>query len=380
MPQIEEQSKYLEIIDSIAENFKIMKKIRPLKPEEVQRFYDDFAITTAYSSNAIEGNTFTYDETRLLLKEGVVASERSYLEHKDIEGTFNAWNHMYSFLKDNSLPTEEFVKKIHSSVLQGREFAGIYRTKNVVIGDMFKNDYVAPDFKKVDLLMSNYITRLQLNLKELSGLKSRADIDWVDTFNTLARHHIEFEKIHPFIDGNGRTGRLLLNYELIFLGLLPIDVRYSMRDRYYSAFKKYDDKLKYGKSKYSTTDAMAKLFLEAELNSMVAWNKTFLSEREYPGKKFEDNLLSEKELLLLNKQVRYEECDKAILVNQRFAYENDICDIIDIINISNGKDDAIIRKCGKLFLEKNFASNGPIKLDLDKDINSMLTDNQTIKE
>lgn len=90
-------------------------------------------------------------------------------------------------------------------------------------------------------------------------------------FHNLAKHHIEFENIHPFVDGNGRTGRLLLIYEMISLGLLPVDVRYEERDRYYAAISSYRDKEKYSTRPKSKTEGMAKLLAESELASMKIW-------------------------------------------------------------------------------------------------------------
>lgn len=76
----------------------------------------------------------------------------------------------------------------------------------------------------------------------------------------LAKHHIEFENIHPFVDGNGRTGRLLLIYEMILLELLPVDVRYEERDRYYAAISSYRDKEKYSTHPERKTEGVVKLF------------------------------------------------------------------------------------------------------------------------
>lgn len=65
--------------------------------------------------------------------------------------------------------------------------------------------------------------------------------DWSSILHRIAKHHIEFEKIHPFVDGNGCCGRLLLAYEMILIGLLPVDIRYEERSRYYAALSVYDN-------------------------------------------------------------------------------------------------------------------------------------------
>lgn len=98
-------------------------------------------------------------------------------------------------------------------------------------------------------------------------------------FQNLAKHHIEFENIHPFVDGNGRMGRLLLIYEMISLGLLPVDVRYEERDRYYAAISAYRDKEKYSTRPESKTEGMAKLLAESELESMKIWLSIYQSDK-----------------------------------------------------------------------------------------------------
>ncbi|MBP3495098.1 MAG: Fic family protein [Clostridia bacterium] len=98
------------------------------------------------------------------------------------------------------------------------------------------------------------------------------NIDWYSLFHSLARHHIEFEKIHPFVDGNGRCGRLLLTYELIYLGFLPISIEIEQRDTYNSSLKIYDTKKKRSTRKDSETEKMSCLLAECENESIKILN------------------------------------------------------------------------------------------------------------
>ena len=104
---------------------------------------------------------------------------------------------------------------------------------------------------------------------------AQENIAWTELFHSFAEHHIEFERIHPFVGGNGRTGRLLLTYEMILLGLIPVDIRYEERSRYYAALAAYEDKLRYSTRSESKTEKMAKLLAECELRSSDLWVKTF---------------------------------------------------------------------------------------------------------
>jgi Fic family protein len=272
----ETQAKYQDIINEIDRHYKIMKSMRPLNSDAVKRYLEEFSISASHNSNAIEGNSFTYDETRLLLKEGVTSSARSFEEHQEIVGYKKGFDFLYAALKNNQAISEALIKKIHQFILSGQENAGQYRQEQVYIGDMFNITFTPCPADLVSDKMKEYAEAIQKDMEVNKSIKEN-DVapDWYSLFNNLARHHIEFEKIHPFIDGNGRTGRLLLIYEMIYTGLLPIDVRYEERSRYYAALKDYDIKAKYSSRLESKTEGMAKLLAESELKSMGVWNEMF---------------------------------------------------------------------------------------------------------
>ena len=270
-----EHKKYRDILLQIGEVFHKMKSIRPLSEGEVRYYYDEFSISASHNSNAIEGNTFTYDETRLLLKEGITSNARSFREHEEIIGYKRAFDYLYSSVKDNALLSEEFIKKLHGYVLRGDEDAGQYRKIQNYVGDMFSVKYKPCPPAEVPEKMRTYVEELRKDLAKNAKIKEQNDPEWAELFYNLAKHHIEFEKIHPFVDGNGRTGRLLLTYEMVYIGLLPVDIRYEERSRYYAALAAYEDKEKYSTRAESKFEAMAKLLAESELASMQAWLHTF---------------------------------------------------------------------------------------------------------
>ncbi len=224
--KMEEQQKYIDIIGEIDECYALMKNVRPLSASELKYFIDEFSIGASHNSNAIEGNTFTFDETKLLIEKGIVTGAHSLRESEDIVGYKQAFDFLYESVKSNKPITEE---------------------------------------------MNAYASEVQADCKRNAECAALGRFDWVALFHNIAKHHIEFENIHPFIDGNGRTGRLLLIYEMISLGLLPVDVRYEERDRYYAAISSYRDKEKYSTRPESKTEGMAKLLAESELASMKIW-------------------------------------------------------------------------------------------------------------
>lgn len=275
MTRMDEQTKYIDIIQKIEERFKRMKKIRPLKSEEIAYFNREFSISASHNSNAIEGNTFTYDETKLLIEKGIITGAHSLRESEDIIGYKQAFDFLYDAVKKEQPITEEFIKTIHAFVLRGEEEAGEYRTIQNYIGSITRVVYTPCPPSQVQEKMSEYVQLLAKDFEENIKAARTGSINWIGLFHNLAKHHIEFENIHPFIDGNGRTGRLLLTYELICMGLLPVDIRYEERDRYYAAIKAYRDKEKYSDRPDSKTEKLAKLLAECELQSMEIWLRTF---------------------------------------------------------------------------------------------------------
>lgn len=275
MTRMEEQTKYIDIIQTISECFQKMKNIRPLSAEEVAYFNREFSISASHNSNAIEGNTFTYDETKLLIEQGIVTGAHSLRESEDIVGYKQAFDFLYDAVKKEQLITEDFIKAIHAFVLRGDEEAGQYRKIQNYIGSITRVVYTPCPPSQVAAKMRDYVADLAKDM-EVNIQKARlGELDWVEIFHNLAKHHIEFENIHPFIDGNGRTGRLLLTYELICMGLLPVDIRYEERERYYAGIKAYRDKEKYSTREDSKTEKLAKLLAECELQSMKIWLQTF---------------------------------------------------------------------------------------------------------
>lgn len=272
---IESQETYLDVINQIDVHYAKMRAARPLSRSGVKYFINEFAISTTHSSNAIEGNTFTFDETKLLLEKGIAIGAHTFRENQDIVGYKKGFDFLYDSLKNNREIDEDFIKKIHSYVLLGDDEAGSYRTVQNYVGNLARIVYTPCSAQEVPQNMQNYVAMVKDDLVGAIFEMNNDKIDWTSVFRTLAEHHIQFENIHPFIDGNGRTGRLLLTYEMIMLGLLPVDIRYEERERYYAAIAAYRDKEKYSTRAESKTDKMAKLLAECELKSLRLWNKTF---------------------------------------------------------------------------------------------------------
>ena len=199
-----------------------LTQYRPLSVDEVQRLREEFIIESSYNSNAIEGNTITLRETVLILKEGITIAEKPLREYLDIIGFKDAFNYIYELVANNEPLNDRTIKDIHSLVLMSNaESRGVYRKIPVrILGA--ENEPTAPYLiaEEMQSLIENY----QQKLTTFHPIEA---ISWL---------HLAFESIHPFIDGNGRTGRLLINFELLKHGYLPIDIKFTDRAKYYQCF------------------------------------------------------------------------------------------------------------------------------------------------
>jgi len=196
---------------------------RPLTRGELERLREQFTIEYTYNSNAIEGNSLTLRETALVLS-GVTIGEKPLSDHLDAIGHRDAFQYVESLIHDGAPLTERTIKEIHSLVLMNRpEDKGRYRRVPVVISGA---SFTPPD----PLFIPEHIAALLNDFSRSSAPPIEA----------AALFHLRFERVHPFIDGNGRTGRLILNFQLMKAGYLPIDVKYQDRRRYYDALDTFD--------------------------------------------------------------------------------------------------------------------------------------------
>ena len=223
------------LIPIIEEKLEELNKRRPLTEGELERLNEEFLTEYIYNSNAIEGNTLTLRETDMVLR-GLTIDQKSLKEHLEVIGHKEAFDYVKQLVSKNAQISEKLIKDIHYLVLADKkQDRGIYRRVPVQIMGA-AHEPVQPYL---------IIPRMEELLEQYE--KSKEDI-----VTKLARFHIEFEGINPFIDGNGRTGRLLINLELMKAGFPPIDIKFADRLKYYNAFDEYHVK--------NSISAMADMF------------------------------------------------------------------------------------------------------------------------
>ena len=190
-----------------------------------REYIEDLTTRSTYHSNAIEGSTLTYAETYAILY-----NDNSFkIEGKEPREIYEAINHkralelIFKKLQNNEEFDEKFIKKLNETINRDIRDTEGYRTVQVVIRG---SEHIPPEPEKIPNLMMHYIYNY--------------NHDEQDIFTKIAKYHIDFEKIHPFEDGNGRTGRLLINYELIKNDLPPAVIAKEDRVRYFEFLRNND--------------------------------------------------------------------------------------------------------------------------------------------
>ena len=246
------------LFDAIDQLKEELSGFRPLSPAETDALRQEFIVEHTYNSNAIEGNTLTLQETQLVLQ-GITIDRKPLKDHLEVVGYKEAFEYVEQLARDNRPLTNYEICAIHSQVLADRqEDRGRWRRVPVRIAGALTSP--AQPYQ-IEPLMSELLADMDSLYRGLH------------TVEKVALFHLRFEKIHPFIDGNGRTGRLLMNLQLIRAAYPPINVKFSDRRRYYEAF---DDYVHTGSPEVMTT--LIAEYLEQRLQTMIAILKQINNE------------------------------------------------------------------------------------------------------
>jgi Fic family protein len=208
------------LLDVVAADKAKLDAARPLPQHTLASLREKFTLEWTYHSNAIEGNTLTLRETTVVL-EGITVGGKSLREHFEAVNHRDAIRYVEEIVAKQEPLTEWQIRNIHMLVLKGIDDgeAGRYRQENVVISGA---STVPPDF-----------LHLPAEMAALVGWYEQAG--GMSPIERAAELHTRFVKVDPFIDGNGRTGRLLLNFELMKFGYPPAVIRKEDRLGYYDA-------------------------------------------------------------------------------------------------------------------------------------------------
>jgi len=196
---------------------------RPLPPEELKSLDNYFRIGFTYSSNALEGNTLTISETKILLEDGITVGGRPLKDCYEAVGHGTAYDFMLKLARQQDLTiTESIIKNLHRLFYQkvDADQAGNYRTIQVYISG---TEYIPPAPEDVPQLMKHLADQIHYSQSALHPVE------------LAAAAHKRLADIHPFIDGNGRTARLLMNLILVNNGYGVVSIPPILRNDYINA-------------------------------------------------------------------------------------------------------------------------------------------------
>lgn len=220
--------KYLKskILQRLEEKKDLLDKKRPLPKEVLLKLREQMLIEGTYNSNAIEGNTLTLKETRLVLETGITIAGKSLREHFEATNHRDAMIFLEGLVKNKGIK-ENDILAIHAIILKDieKELVGRYRHGQVRI---LGTRYLPPNYLKVSQLMKGLVHWTNRNPEKLHPVE----------LASLA--HYKLVAIHPFYDGNGRTARLLMNLILMQHGWPSAIVPFNERKRYFNSLEKAD--------------------------------------------------------------------------------------------------------------------------------------------
>lgn len=220
-------SENLEIIlEQIEDLKKSLDSFRPLKGVHIEKLNQYFDEEYTFDSNGIEGNTLTLQETSLILNKGVTIGGKSMREHFEVINHKEAIDYIKDLVKEKALFNKRILLDIHHLILKNIDMqnAGKYRNVDVMING---SAHKPPTFLQVQNLMEEYFNFYEENKDTLNPVILSAEI------------HERLVTIHPFIDGNGRTSRLMMNLILLQHGfpITNISSQNNLRDEYYKSLE-----------------------------------------------------------------------------------------------------------------------------------------------
>ena len=195
-----------------------------ISPITLSSYEKDFELIFTHNSTAIEGNTLTLIETKVVLEDGIAIGGKQLREIYEVINHKKAYEYVKKCIAAKKPLDENIVKDLHTILTENIIVGGIYRNEEVRISGA---GFTPPSGNEMYMQIKNFYEDLKTKDTELNPIELAA---WT---------HAEFVRIHPFVDCNGRTGRLLMNYRLLQNGYLPVSVAKENRLNYYNALEQY---------------------------------------------------------------------------------------------------------------------------------------------
>jgi Fic family protein len=217
-----------KLYEQIDKNKMAIDAIRPFEGNVLKQLREYYRIGLTWSSNAIEGNSLTEIETKILLEDGMTVGGKPLRDTFEAIGHSRAYDFMFTLLRERRISIDD-VKMFHRLFYKGidEENAGMWRKANVIVTG---SDYRFPAPESLENQMLDVIDWIENEREKLHPVQFASAL------------HLRFVSIHPFIDGNGRVARLLMNTALIQDGYLLAIIPPVLRNDYMSAIRTYQSR------------------------------------------------------------------------------------------------------------------------------------------
>lgn len=193
-------------------------------PKEVLQSFDrSFEVEYTHNSTAIEGNTLSLIQTKAILEDGISVGGKALREIYEVVNHNKAFGFVKKCVTEGKALDETIIKEIHALLMENILTGGVYRNVEVRIsGAKHKPPVPSEMYHQI----KNFYADMPYKVKE-------------NAIEFAAWTHAEFVKIHPFVDGNGRTSRMIMNYQLLASGFLPVSIAKENRLEYFEALEAY---------------------------------------------------------------------------------------------------------------------------------------------
>ena len=215
-----------QLLEEVSQLQLTWQNCKPLHTIQVEKMKEYFHTAYTFESNRIEGNTLTLSETHLVVNEGITVGGKSLREHLEVINHHEAIDMIHEFVQNKVPFNAHYLKQIHHLVLKGidKRNAGVYRSVPVRISG---SAHVPPEPYMIDKMMEDYFIFYETKKDHLHPVLLAAEM------------HERLVSIHPFIDGNGRTSRLVMNLILLQNGYTLVNLKGDLDSRlnYYKALE-----------------------------------------------------------------------------------------------------------------------------------------------
>ena len=233
----------MEILEKVEKLKQELDALRPIDPAAEDRIMQKLRLDWNYHSNKLEGNTYSFGETKMLLLKGLTAGGKPVRDHEEISGHNEAINIITEYIRAGEPLTEIFIRQLHTLILvrpfwaDAKTVDGVPTKRLIKVGE-YKTEPNHVETQTGEMFYFAEPIETPAKMQELvEWFRVKAESPEANPILLAAEFHYRFVLIHPFDDGNGRLARLLMNFILMKFGYPPVIIKNEDKDNYIAALE-----------------------------------------------------------------------------------------------------------------------------------------------